>query len=132
MKNRLTMSDLIEANNKLKIRIRQLETTINLCEIKIKESEQNLCKRSNQVIGRDSEIINLKSSQDQMENELKKLQLQNKIMNNELNQTLIKSSKLDKFECYEDNLNKFINFSPNQTKKLFKHKKIEIKKICTN
>ena len=108
------MSDLVETNNRLKIRIKQLEATINLCEIKIKESEQNLCKKSSQVVGRESEIIHLKTSQDQLQSELKKLQLQNKIMNNELNQTLIKSpgalQKPPTVENFEESLNRFISF----------------------
>lgn len=126
------MNDLIETNNRLKIRIKQLEATINLCEIKIKESEQNLSKKSNQVIGRDSEIITLKSNQNQMQDELKKLQLQNKIMNNELNQTLIKSPKYDR-NLVEENLNKFIQFNPDRTiKNSFRHEKFKqeiVKKI---
>lgn len=109
------MNDLVEINNRLKIRIKQLEATINLCEIKIKENEQNLCKKSNQVIGRESEIIHLKTNQNQMQDELKKLQLQNKIMNNELNNTLSKSFRKSAENLhnvrYDDSLNKFITFN---------------------
>lgn len=107
------MNDLVETNNRLKIRIKQLESALNLCEIKIKESEQSLCKKSNQVVGRESEIIHLKSSQNQLQSELKKLQLQNKIMNNELNQTLIKSPSVSSQKPptdFEESLNRFIRF----------------------
>lgn len=113
------MGDLLETNNRLKIRIKQLEATLQLCEIKIKESEQSLCKKNNQVVGRESEIIHLKSSQNQLQSELKKLQLQNKIMNNELNQTLIKSSNTAPkplIENFEESLSRFIHFDKNATK----------------
>lgn len=112
------MNDLIEINNRLKIRIKQLEATIDLCEIKMKASEANLCKKSNILIGRDKEIINLKSDQNHMQDELKKLQLQNKIMNNELNQTLIRPSSIKRptiGDDFEENLNKFIVLDQHQS-----------------
>lgn len=112
------MNDLIDTNNRLKLRIKQLETTINLCEIKMKESEQSLYKKSNLIIGRDSEINHLKSSQNHMNDELKKLQLQNRMMNNELNQTMIRATlghERTEKRNDEENLNKFITLSRHPT-----------------
>lgn len=134
------MSDLVDANNRLKMRIKQLETTINLCEIKIREGEQKLCKKSNQVVGRESEIIQLKSSQDQMQSELKKLQLQNKIMNNELNQTLIKSPSHapapPPFDEFEESLNRFISFGADKSTNFRQEKQFSrqevVRKIVVN
>lgn len=127
------MSDFVEANNRLKIRIKQLEATINLCEIKIREGEQNLCKKSNQVVGRESEIIHLKSSQNQMQGELKKLQLQNKIMNNELNQTLIKSPSHSQnpptIDDFEESLNRFISFGADRNTKYRQQKQFSRQEV---
>ena len=35
------MNDLAETNNRLKIRIKQLESALNLCEIKVDEASEN-------------------------------------------------------------------------------------------